>query len=123
MSDEIHGRTTESKRALAKKLDAAGWGLFFVWVGITFLASLGWGAGLLGVGIIIIGVQVARKYLDLPVEGFSLVVGAIFACGGIWELVGKAAAPGALVPVLFIIAGVLLLLSALMRRPLDRVAP
>ncbi len=111
----------ENERGLAKKVDAAGWGLFFIWVGITFLASLGWGVGLLGVGIIILGVQLARKYLGLSIEGFSLAIGVIFLFGGLWELLGKAA-PGGLVPILFIIAGALLLLSALMRRPVDRTA-
>ncbi len=121
MDADIRGRTTESKRVTARKVDAAGWGLFFIWVGITFLASLGWGVGLLGVGVIILGVQLARRYADLAVERFSALVGVIFLFGGVWELLGKAA-PAALVPVLFIIAGALLLISALTRRPVDRTA-
>lgn len=28
---------------LSDKLDAAGWGLFFVWVGSAVLADVGWG--------------------------------------------------------------------------------
>ncbi len=113
---------TERKRVLAKKVDVAGWGLFFVWVGIAFLASVGWGIGLLGVGIVTLGGQLARKSLALRVEGFSLVIGALFLLAGIWEMLGPAAAPRALVPVLLIVAGALLLVSAL-KRPADRVTP
>lgn len=124
MGDDTRGRTIESKSVLAKKLDAAGWGLFFVWVGIAFLAAVGWGVGLLGVGIITLGGQLARRSLGLPVEGFGLVVGALFFLGGLWELfglrVGRAALPGAVVPILCIIAGASLLLSALLGRPAER---
>lgn len=122
MSVDTRGQTPASKRVLARKLDAAGWGVFFVWVGIAFLASVGWGVGLLGVGLITLGGQLARKYLHLPVERFSLVIGAMFLAAGLWELLhlGRAVLPSALVPISFLIAGALLLLSALVRRPADR---
>ncbi len=112
----------ESKRVLARKIDAAGWGFFFVWVGVAFLASVGWGVGLVGVAVITLGGQLARRYVGLPVEGFSLVVGVIFLLGGLWELLGMGTAtlPRSLVPILFIVAGALLLLSVLTRRPADR---
>jgi hypothetical protein len=38
---------------LHKKLDAVGWGSFFIWIGVAMLFNVGWGAGLLGVGVII----------------------------------------------------------------------
>jgi len=34
--------------ATVHKLDAAAWGVFFLWVGIALVAGLGWGVGLLG---------------------------------------------------------------------------
>ena len=43
------------RRHMARKLDAVGWGLFFIWVGIAFLADLGWGVGLVGVGVLGVG--------------------------------------------------------------------
>lgn len=116
----------ESKHILAKKLDAAGWGLFFLWIGIAALASLGWGVGLLGVGIITLCGQLARRYVGLRVDGFGLVIGALFFVGGLWELLGlrlgRAALPGAVVPILCLVVGAMLLLSALRRRPADRTA-
>ena len=46
---------------ISKKLEATGWGLFFIWIGIAFLANFDFGLGLLGVGIITLGGQAARK--------------------------------------------------------------
>ena len=44
-----------NRSPLDKKLEAVGWGLFFIWVGTALFAHIGWGAGLLGVGIITLG--------------------------------------------------------------------
>jgi len=62
----------------ARKLAAIGWGLFFIWVGVALFAHLGWGVGLLGVGIITLGVQATRKYFGLKLEGFWIAVGFLF---------------------------------------------
>jgi hypothetical protein len=94
----------------ARRLDAGGWGLFFIWVGVALLAHLGWGAGLLGVGAITLGVQVARASLKIGAEPFWIVVGALFLAGGMAEFL---ALEFDLLPVLLIIAGAGLLMSAL----------
>jgi hypothetical protein len=105
---------TAEGRVTAHKLDAIGWGLFFIWVGIAFLANLGWGVGLLGVGMLVLGGQLARKYLGLTFESFWAVVGALFVIGGIWELLSVRVS---LIPILCIVAGVALVLSALVSTP------
>ena len=46
-----HGR--REKGALSHKLDAIGWGLFFIWMGIAFLLDVGWGWGMVGIAVII----------------------------------------------------------------------
>ena len=51
------------KKRLARSLDSLGWGLFFIWIGIAFLADVGWGVGCVGVGLIILGGLVARECL------------------------------------------------------------
>ena len=96
--------------ATAHKLDAVAWGLFFIWIGIAFLANFGWGIGLLGVGVLIMGMQAARKYVALALEMFWVVVGILFLLGGIWELLGVHVS---LIPVVCIVAGIALLISAL----------
>jgi len=42
------------RKKLRRKLDAIGWGIFFIWVGIALLADVGWGVGCIGVGVIIL---------------------------------------------------------------------
>lgn len=110
MVDNDHDQMAVNRRTLNRKLEAAGWGLFFVWVGIALLAHLGWGAGLLGVGIIVLGAQAARKYFDLKLEGFWVAVGFLFVVGGIWKLFNVQLG---LLPILCIVAGVALLGSTL----------
>jgi hypothetical protein len=69
----------------ASKFDAAGWGLFFIWVGIAWLADVGLAIGLLGVAAITLGMQAIRKLSGVPVEGFWLLVGLGFAIAGLWQ--------------------------------------
>ena len=111
---ECHNAQTRTKRgSLNKKLDAAAWGIFFIWTGTAFLADIGWGAGLLGVGIITLGAQVARRYFALKFEGFWLAVGFLFVVGGFWKLVNVQLG---LLPILCIVAGIALLASIFVGR-------
>ena len=111
----------ENTGLLVKKLDAVGWGLFFIWMGIAFLADVGWGVGLFGVGVIMLGVQVVRKYFDLPLEWFGLVIGIVLVTGGVLKLLkielSEAAIPGGILPILLIVGGFVIVASALLRKP------
>ena len=118
MEERNHDQKLTSRHVLHKKLDGAGWGLFFIWIGIALVAHVGWGAGLLGVGVIILGAQVTRKYFGLKLEGFWVVAGFLFVLGGVWELFNV---PLDLMPILCIVAGVGLLVSVLVGKPGDSV--
>lgn len=100
-------------RGLAGRLDAIGWGAFFIWIGVALLLDVGWGAALVGIGLITLGGQAARWLYQLELEGFWLLVGAGFLLGGVWQLV-DATLP--LLPVLFVLAGLALVLAALLPR-------
>jgi hypothetical protein len=105
-----------NRSPLDKKVEAAAWGLFFIWVGTALFAHIGWGAGLLGVGIITLGAQAARKYFGLKLEGFWVAAGFFFVAGGFGKLFNIHLG---LVPILCIVAGIALLVSTLARRPKD----
>lgn len=109
----------EDPRALAGKLNAVAWGLFFTWLGISFLTDIGWGAGLLGVGVIALAEQVARKYFGLPIEGFGLTIGTVFVAWGLWVLL-EIQLGEAFLPILLVVIGIGIVLSALLRRPSTR---
>ncbi len=116
MDERNHDQRSTIRHILNKKLDAAGWGLFFIWIGIALFAHVGWGTGLLGVGIIILGVQVTRKYLGLKLEGFWVWAGFFCVLGGVWDLLNV---QFGLLPILCIGAGVVLLVSVLVGNPGD----
>jgi hypothetical protein len=95
---------------LSHKLDAMGWGLFFIWIGVVFLASIEAGLALVGIGAITLAMQVIRRSLGLSMEGFWVVVGVCFALGGAWNLSGTGLP---LIPILLILAGAAIFLKAM----------
>ena len=98
-----------------RQLSAIGWGLLFIWVGVAVLLSVGWGYGLLGVGAIILVSQLAHLVVgEFRLDWFSTIVGLIFLLGGVWSVFSIQVG---LVPILCIVAGVALMLSALTSRP------
>jgi hypothetical protein len=68
-----------------RKFDALGWGLFFVWIGIAWLADVGLGIGFLGIAAITLGVQGLRRMYGVRVEAFWVLVGIVFAVAGFWQ--------------------------------------
>ena len=106
--DNTEEPTTDNLPKFADKLPAAGWGMFFIWIGIALLLKLNTGIILLGIGIITLLVQVIRKYLNLKLELFNVIIGLLFMIGGFWENY-KPDFP--LIPVFLIVVGTGLLLS------------
>lgn len=115
--------TIETGQALTRMLDTVGWGVFFIWIGIAFLANAGWGASLLGVGVILLGAQGARAYFSLTVNRFGLMLGIFLVASGVFRLLDiqldKTPIPAWAVPILFIVLGVAILVSLWLHRPRD----
>ncbi len=95
------------RRDRRNRFDAAGWALFFIWVGVAWLADVGVGVGLLGVSVITLGMQGLRKIYGVPVEGFWILVGFGFAIAGFWQWF---AIETPLAPLILIAVGVALLI-------------
>lgn len=96
-----------------RKIEAAGWALFLVWVGAAFIVDVGWAAGFVGVGVIILLGQAARRYFKVKTETFPILLGSFFILDGVWTLF---AIRVNLIPVLCVAAGLALLVSAFKRR-------
>ena len=94
--------------------------LCFLWVTVAFLADVKLGVGLLGVGVITLGAQAARKYLEPPVKPFWVAVGAVSLASGCVELLGiglrHTSVPGGATPMVFIALGIALVTYALLRK-------
>jgi hypothetical protein len=72
-----------------RDFEAIAWGALFIWWGITELVNfLPQGAGAMGVGMILIGVNLARQQSGLPMRLFSLTVGVLALIWGGLELAG-----------------------------------
>jgi hypothetical protein len=116
MEANVYDRTMSHNHKLGRRLEAAGWGLFFIWVGIALLAHISWGLGLIGVGIITLGGQAVRNYSGLKLNGFSVVIGLLFFLGGIWELLNVQLD---LTPIICVAAGVALLVSVFIGKSIN----
>jgi hypothetical protein len=113
-------RVTEAGRVSAAMIDSAGWGVFFIWVGIALVANVGWGVALLGTGIISLGAQGARSRFALKADRWGVAIGACLFVAGLMRWLDipldKAPLPSWPVPGLFVVFGVAILVSIWVRR-------
>lgn len=113
-------RSAEADHALSARIDATGWGLFFLWVGVALGADLGWGIGLLGTGLISLGGQLARSLSGVVVDRWSVGFGVCLSLAGLLQWLdlqmGRTPWPAWALPVAIAALGVVILASTWMRR-------
>jgi hypothetical protein len=112
-----------AEEGFAKLIESAGWGVFFIWFGVIFLAKLSWGIGLVGFGLVLLGTQLTRAIFALRVHRFGLILGLLLVVSGVLRSMDidfdKLLVPTWLIPALSIAAGAVILVSALKRNPSD----
>lgn len=99
----------EAKVALNKRLETIGWGCFLIMLGGAIFvpdATVDKGVWSIGVGVIMLGLNVARYYNKIRMSGFTTVLGILALCAGIAQLADVDTFGGA---VLFIILGAYLI--------------
>src|SRR5262249_53333784 len=94
------------KSERARQLDDVAGAISIIWLGIAILADMSWGWFILGLGIIVAANQIARWRLQLRLDPFWVVCGAVFLVGGLWRVFGI---EWPLAPVLLILLGLFLL--------------
>lgn len=94
----------------ARQIDSAAWAVFFIWVGVVMLARMPWAWFLVGVGVLIAGVQIVRRQQGLTIEMFGVIVGLIMLAAGVWDLVALSLP---LMPIILIVLGGYLLWKTL----------
>lgn len=100
---------SKEEDASARKASGVGWGLLLIWIGLVLFLRWGWGLGLAGAGVIVLAAQAWRRRLGLEWERSGIVFGLLLLLCGLWTLLGLTVD---LLPVLFILAGIALLVSA-----------
>jgi hypothetical protein len=81
----------EPKEALNRRLEAIGWGLFLIIIGVLWLAPQGLvpeGTWLIAAGVILLGVNVARYLKAIKLSGTSLLLGSLAIIFGVGAFVG-----------------------------------
>jgi hypothetical protein len=98
------------KADLNKRLETMAWGLFlimlggFVFVPRTLVAEGIWS---IGVGVIMLGLNVARYFNQIKMSGFTTFLGLIALLGGVLQLFGLRTFEGAVL--LIVLGGYLIL--------------
>ena len=106
------GSSTE-KSELTGHLDSIVRAVFIIWVGTAMLVAMPWGWFLVGLGILILGAQLARLQMNIKIEGFRVAWGTVFLVGGLWTVLNLASWP--LAPIVLILLGMVLLGKAIIR--------
>lgn len=96
---------------LNKRLESAAWGFFLIMLGgFMFVPDEiiqgGWWS--IGVGLILVGLNVARYMNHLRMSGFTTFLGVISVIGGVLDLAGLEGVNG---PILIIVLGAYLILK------------
>ena len=114
-SEPVNAQTQE-KILLNKRLETIGWGLFLVMLGGFSLVPndvIAKGFWSIGVGLIMLGLNVARYFYHIRLSGFTTFLGIISLVSGVAQLYGVTALEGA---ILLIILGAYLLLKPVFDR-------
>lgn len=81
----------EEKAALNKRLESMGWGLFLIMLGGFALVPhdiIARGFWSIGVGVIMLGLNLARYMNKIKMSGFTTFLGVISLLSGILQLLG-----------------------------------
>jgi len=106
-----HETVDQKKADLNKRLETIGWGCFLLMLGgFLFVPHLIVAGGVwsIGVGVIMLGLNIARYFTGIRLSGFTTFLGILSVLFGIAQLAGVQALGGA---ALFIILGAYLVLK------------
>ena len=108
--------TSMDKYALNKRIEAVGWGLFLIMIGGIALIpdnQVPNGLWLIGVGLIMIGVNGVRYLNQIKMSSFSLVLGIVALIIGLQEIDGIDLP---MFPILLILVGASILFRMLVEK-------
>ena len=98
--------TKSKKKKELEKLEKIGWGLFLVMLGAIWLfpdSVVPEGTFMFGVGIILLGLNLAKYAKGFSVNGFTIFLGIVALVAGLSSLFGR---PVDIFPLILILWGV-----------------
>ena len=101
----------------ARSVDAIGWAVFFMWVGVALLASFSWTVSLVGTAAIILAVQGTLLIRGERLDVFMAAIGLVLLIGAFADVYGS---PWSLFPALLIVIGIAMLVDTLRGGPRDQ---
>ena len=104
------------KEDLNKRIEHVGWGFFLIMIGGIWLIPdrfVPEGTWLIGVALILFGINIVRHLNQIPMSNFSLILGAIALFIGISDFFNVNLP---IFPILLIIIGVKLLIQPMLER-------
>ncbi len=81
------------KRRIGKRLEEIAWAVFLIMTGGLWLAPATWipeGTWLAGLGLILLGLNAARRFHGLRINGFGVAAGIASLAAGIGRVLGFA---------------------------------
>lgn len=101
------------KRALDRQLEGIGWALFLIMIGgLALIPNVPGGVWLIGVGLIMLGLNGARYLNGIRMRNFTLVLGTLALLLGVAELLGL---DWPVFPILLILIGASVIFDVIMR--------
>ena len=111
--DQMRESMDPHERELEDRLDSVGWGLLFLLFGALALPNgTAEYASAAATGAAMLGLNVARFILDVPVRWFSIILGTVMAVAGSGALFGVKMDVFVL---FFVLAGVVTIVAAIVK--------
>lgn len=107
---------TGEKQELNKRLETIGWALFLIMIGglgLVPTAQIPGGTWLIGVGLIMLGLNAARLINGIAMSGFTIFLGILALLSGLGDFLGVKLP---LFPILLILIGANILLKPLLEK-------
>lgn len=114
---ELTNVQAAEEHSLDQRLEAIGWALLLMFTGGIWLAPDGLvpnGTWLVGVGLILLGLNVVRYTNSIPMKSLSSILGILALVTGLGTLLGLHVP---FWPILFILIGAFILVQTLLARP------
>ncbi len=74
------------ERSLNRRYETIAWGAFFILLGVTSLLPVPNGTGTVGIGVILLGLNLARYVSKIPTSSLTITLGVIALAVGAFDV-------------------------------------